>query len=176
MVRVPGLAIIVMGVTGVGKSTFGAELATQLGAPYIEGDTFHPAENVRRMAAGTPLQDADRWPWLQALGLAIAARREPAGVVASCSALKRSYRDRLRDSVGAPLLFVCLLAEREQLAARMLARKGHYMPTALLDSQLQALEVPAVDENAVLLDATRSSDSMLADLRLHLSAGVSRSR
>jgi gluconokinase len=165
-----------MGVAGVGKSTFGAALAAELGVPFIEGDTFHPAENVSKMAAGTPLQDADRWSWLQAIGQAVAAQRQARGVVASCSALKRSYRDRLRAVIGAPLLFVCLVAERERLAARMLARKDHYMPAALLDSQLQALELPAADEQAVLLDAERSVESMLAELRAQPGIGLNRSR
>ena len=163
-----GFAIIVMGVTGVGKSTFGAALAAELGVPFIEGDTLHPPEKVREMAAGTPLQDTDRWPWLQALGGEIAACRQPRGVVASCSALKRSYRDRLRETIGAPLLFVCLVAERERLAARLLERKGHYMPAALLDSQLQAFELPAADEEVVILDADRSVENMLASLRPQL--------
>ena len=160
-----GLAIIVMGVTGVGKSTFGAALATEMGVPFIEGDSFHPAANLRKMAAGIALQDADRWPWLLALGAAIEVQRHPTGAVASCSALKRSYRDRLRDIIGAPRLLVCLVAQREQIAARMQARQDHYMPVALLDSQLQTLELPASDEGVVMLDASRSVESMLASLR-----------
>ena len=96
LLATPGQAIIVMGVAGVGKSTLGAALAAELKVPFLEGDSFHPPENVHKMSAGIPLQDEDRWPWLNMLGLAIAARRQPAGVVAACSALKRSYRDRLR--------------------------------------------------------------------------------
>lgn len=161
-------AIIVMGVTGVGKSTFGEALAAELAVPFIEGDSYHPAPNVQKMAAGVPLQDADRWPWLQALGGAIRARRELSGVVASCSALKRSYRDRLREIIGEPLLFVCLLAPRATIAARMQERKGHYMPTILLDSQLEALEAPAAQEGCIMLAADQDVASMLASLRPQL--------
>lgn len=158
-------AIIVMGVTGVGKSTLGAALAAERGVPFLEGDTFHPPDNVQKMSAGIPLQDADRWPWLDRLGLAIAARREPNGAVATCSALKRSYRDRLRSLIGEPLLFVCLQAERDAIAARMQARHGHYMPVALLDSQLATLELPSRDERAIVLSADESLHDLLARLR-----------
>ncbi len=157
-------AIIVMGVTGVGKSTLGAALAAELRVPFLEGDTFHPPENVRKMSAGIPLQDADRWPWLNLLGLAIAAQRQPRGAVATCSALKRSYRDRLRAVIGEPLLFVCLQAGRGAIAARMQARQGHYMPSALLDSQLAILELPGADEHSTVLSADDTIQAMLAQL------------
>jgi gluconokinase len=168
-----GEVIIVMGVTGVGKSTLVAALAAERGVPFLEGDSFHPPENVRKMSAGIPLQDADRWPWLDLLGQAIAARREPSGVVAACSALKRSYRDRLRAMVAEPLWFVCLQAERTAIARRMQARQGHYMPVALLDSQLATLELPGRDERAIVLSADDSVPDMLARLRAHIMIGSS---
>jgi gluconokinase len=165
MLATPGQAIIVMGVTGVGKSTLGEALAAELRAPFLEGDSFHPPENVRKMSGGIPLQDADRWPWLNLLGLAVAAQRQPLGVVATCSALKRSYRDQLRRTIGEPLLFVCLHAGRDSIAARMQARQGHYMPVSLLDSQLAALELPGTDERSIVLDANDGIHVMMARLR-----------
>lgn len=167
----PAEAIIVMGVTGVGKSTLAAALAAERGVPFLEGDSFHPPENVRKMSAGIPLQDADRWPWLHLLGLAVAARREPRGAVATCSALKRSYRDRLRAMIGEPVLFVCLQADRDAIAARMQARQGHYMPVALLDSQLATFEPPGRDERVIMLAADERLQDMLARLRAQLQPG-----
>jgi len=163
--------VIVMGVTGVGKTTLGAALAAERGVPFLEGDAFHPPENVRKMSAGIPLQDADRWPWLELLGQAIAARREPNGAVATCSALKRAYRDRLRSLIAEPLLFVCLQADREAIAARMQARRGHYMPVALLDSQLATFELPGKDERAIVLAAGESVHNLLARLRTEFQIG-----
>lgn len=134
-------AIVVMGVCGCGKSSVGAELATRLGAPFVEGDALHPAANVAKMAAGAALTDADRGPWLDALAARIAEEAAPVVVVA-CSALKRAYRDRLRDGAGREVAFLYLHGSRELLAARMGAREGHFMPPALLDSQLATLEDP----------------------------------
>ena len=140
--------VVVMGVSGCGKSTVGAALAAALDLPFLEGDAFHPAGNVARMAAGIALSDADRAGWLQTLADHVgAARRSGQGLVLSCSALKRSYRDILRQ--GAPALhFVHLQGDYEVLAARMAARTGHYMPMSLLASQLETLEVPGPQENA----------------------------
>jgi gluconokinase len=147
-------AVIVMGVSGSGKSTVGAALAQALGAPFLEGDAYHPAQNVAKMAAGTPLNDDDRWPWLERLGQAIgeAARRDGVAV-AACSALKRIYRDRLRAAAGEPLYFVCLTAGREALDRRMSTRAGHFMPPSLLDSQLETLEPLEDDEWGLRLDS-----------------------
>ena len=164
LLATPGQAIIIMGVTGVGKSTLGAALAAELKVPFLEGDSLHPPENVRKMSAGMPLQDTDRWPWLNLLGQAVAAQRQPLGVVATCSALKRSYRDCLRGLIGEPLLFICLQAHRNSLAARIQARPGHYMPVTLLDSQLATLELPGADERAIVLSADDSIDGMLKQL------------
>jgi len=147
-----GQSWVVMGVSGCGKSEIGARLAQALGVGFIEGDRFHPAANVRKMSAGIALSDADRDGWLRQLaaelGRACAAGR---GVVLSCSALKRSYRDILRGS-GCALSFVHLTGARETIAARMAARPGHFMPLSLLDSQLQDLEALQPDEEGMVLD------------------------
>lgn len=143
---------VVMGVSGCGKSTVGQALAQELGVPFVEGDQFHPAANVAKMSAGMPLDDADRAGWLLALKAQIReARERGTGLVLSCSALKRRYRDLLRQ--GDPALrFAHLDGPRELIAARMQARAGHYMPPALLDSQLRDLEALQSDEAGVLLD------------------------
>ena len=134
-----------MGVSGCGKSSLGAALATTLALPFTDADDLHPAANRAKMAAGQPLTDADRWPWLQAVGAVLASN---AGVVA-CSALRRAYRDRLRDAAG-PVQFLHLVAPREVIAERLAARRGHFMPLALLDSQLATLEPLAPAEGWTL--------------------------
>ena len=143
---------VVMGVSACGKSTVGRLLAQARAATYLDGDDFHPPENVARMAAGQPLTDADRQGWLAALSARLAqARAASEGVVLSCSALKRRYRDVLRQ--GAPeLVLVFLHGSRELLAARIAARTDHYMPSSLLDSQLATLEAPLADESALAFD------------------------
>jgi gluconokinase len=158
-------SIVVMGVSGCGKSTVGRQLAAALGVEYVEGDEFHPPENVARMAAGVALTDADRQGWLEALAAQLAtARSEGRALVLSCSALKRRYRDVLRR--GAPdLLFVHLSGSRELLAQRMAARCGHYMPASLLTSQLATLEPPGLDENAVSFDVAQAPAAIVAALR-----------
>ena len=147
-------ALIVMGVSGSGKSTLGLLLAGVLRCRFLEGDAFHSLENVAKMRAGEPLDDQDRWPWLDRLGaeLSAAVARDGAGV-AACSALKRSYRERLERIVQAPLAFVFLDARVDDLARRLHDRVGHYMPASLLASQLQALEAPGPDEAVLALDA-----------------------
>jgi gluconokinase len=140
----PAPAIIVMGVSGSGKTVVGEALAEQLGLPLLEGDTFHPPANVKKMSSGVPLTDADRWPWLDAIGKAI--RDAPGPVIVACSALKRVYRERLEAAAGRPVLFLFLDASKETLAARIGNRKGHFMPASLLDSQLATLEPPGPDE------------------------------
>ena len=144
-----GPAIVVMGVSGTGKSTVGKPLADALGARFIEGDDHHPPANRKAMAEGIPLNDAMRAPWLDALAADMAAG--PGMVVATCSALKRSYRDRLRDGVGRPVLFVHLDGAPGLLAKRMTSR-SHFFPASLLDSQIATLEPPDADELSVRLD------------------------
>ncbi len=148
--------IVVMGVSGCGKSTVGRLLADGLRVDYIEGDDLHPTENVALMAAGVPLTDADRQGWLLALAQRLAdARAQGRGLVLSCSALKRSYRDILR--TGAPdVRFIHLHGARELLMARMHDRPGHYMPPSLLDSQLTTLEPPGADEQALSFDIAQT--------------------
>lgn len=138
--------IVVMGVSGSGKSTVAEALARKLELAFLEGDDFHPEENRRKMAAGIALEDEDRWPWLDGLSEAIVAARVTRGVVATCSALKRSYRNRIRTKVTPPLSFVFLSVAHDELLRRLQSRRGHFMPAALLESQLNTLEIPAVDE------------------------------
>jgi carbohydrate kinase (thermoresistant glucokinase family) len=142
--------LVVMGVAGSGKSTVGRLVAAELGWDFGEGDALHPAANVAKMAAGTPLTDDDRKPWLARVRAWIdehVAAGRP-GVIA-CSALKRAYRDALRDP---HVVFVHLAGSRERLAARLAARQGHFMPATLLDSQLAALEPPGAGEQALTVD------------------------
>lgn len=152
--------VVVMGVSGCGKSTVGRALAQALGVAYVEGDEWHPPVNVKKMAAGTPLTDDDRRDWLHALaGRLGAAHAAGQGVVLSCSALKRSYRDLLRaQSPG--LRFVFLHGSPDLLARRMAARTGHYMPPSLLQSQLDTLEPPAADEQPIALDIGRPPEQL----------------
>lgn len=153
---------VVMGVSGCGKSTVGAQLAAALGVSFLEGDSLHPARNVARMAAGFALSDEDREGWLQALaGRIRQARLAGQGLVLSCSALKRSYRDILRQ--GAPdLRFIHLHGASDLLAARMAERTGHYMPLSLLASQLGTLEVPGEEENAQRFDVASRPEDIVA--------------
>ncbi len=153
---------VVMGVSGCGKSTVGAQLAAALGLEFLEGDSLHSATNVARMATGVALSDADRAGWLQTLAERIgAASLAGTGLVLSCSALKRAYRDILRQ--GAPdLHFLYLQGDYDLLAARMAARTGHYMPLSLLVSQLATLEVPDPDEHAHIFDVASRPDMIVA--------------
>ncbi|GAA0466336.1 gluconokinase [Streptomyces sp. NPDC046215] len=144
--------VAVMGVSGTGKTTVGPLVAHALGVPYAEGDDFHPPANIAKMASGTPLDDADRAPWLDAVGTWAHSRAGLGGVV-SCSALKRAYRDRLR--AAAPgIVFLHLTGDRELIAGRMAARKGHFMTARLLDSQFATLEPLGADEAGVAVDVT----------------------
>lgn len=145
-------AIVVMGVSGCGKSTVGALLAERLGWPFEDGDSFHPPANVEKMRAGTPLTDEDRWPWLAAIAARIASAREGGeGVVVACSALKRSYRDALRDG-HADIRFLHLTGEPALIMARQAARQGHYMPASLVASQFATLEPPDTEADVIDLD------------------------
>ena len=145
-----------MGVSGSGKTTVGSALAARLGLRFVDADDLHPAANVEKMAAGIPLTDEDRWPWLDAVGAVLA----DGPVVVACSALRRVYRDRLRAAAPA-LRLVYLHGSRELLAERM-GHRDHFMPVALLDSQLATLEVPGPDEDAIALDIAAPVDAIVA--------------
>ncbi|RWO35389.1 MAG: gluconokinase [Mesorhizobium sp.] len=160
----PAPAVVVMGVAGCGKSAVGEALAAALGAVFVEGDRLHPPENVARMTSGEPLTDALREGWLDAIGRRIA---EPVGdgqsVVAACSALKRSYRERLRGFCQ-DILFLYLEIDPATAKQRVGSRQGHFMPASLVDSQFATLETPVADENALTLDATRPIADIVADV------------
>jgi gluconokinase len=152
---------VVMGITGSGKSTVGALLAHTLGVDFVEGDDYHSIENVRRMASGIPLTDDDRADWLRALATRIREARDAGtGLVLTCSALKRSYRDVLR-SAAPELRFVFLEGDRALIAERLADRRGHFMPASLLDSQLATLEAPAPDEHALTYDIRESAQEIV---------------
>jgi gluconokinase len=154
-------AIVVMGVCGSGKSVVGAGLAERLGYAFRDGDGFHPKANVEKMSAGTPLTDDDRWPWLDAIGAAMADDEGGRGLVVACSALKRVYRERIAARAGVPVVFVHLDGPRALLAERMKNRKGHFMPPSLLDSQLATLEKPAADEPAIVVSVEPPVDEVI---------------
>jgi gluconokinase len=142
--------VVVMGVAGSGKSTVAAELATRRGASFIEGDDFHSASNLEKMAAGVPLTDDDRRPWLEALREAMRSKQQ---VVVACSALKRIHRDVLREA--ADVRFVHLVVDREEIIARVGTRTDHFMGITMVESQFEALEPPAEDETDVVsIDAS----------------------
>lgn len=156
--------IVVMGVAGSGKTTIASGLAEKLGVPFVEGDSLHPAANVKKMSAGIPLTDEDRWPWLRAIGERMEVERLTGhGVVVSCSALKHVYRDCLRQQVHGKVQFVLLDGSRELISDRMKQRKGHFMPPALLDSQFATLQKPTPDEHAVVLDISHTVPQLLAE-------------
>jgi carbohydrate kinase (thermoresistant glucokinase family) len=149
--------IVVMGVSGCGKSSVGQALAEALGARFIDGDDLHPEANKAKMAAGIPLNDDDRWPWLDSVAAALAE----GDTVVACSALKRVYRERI--GAGAPeTQFVHLHGSRELLAQRMGARSNHFMPVSLLDSQLNTLELLGPDEPGHTYDIAAPVDQLVA--------------
>jgi len=154
----PGALIVIMGVSGSGKSTVGAALARRLGVPFADADDFHPAANIAKMAAGKPLTDDDRSPWLEAVGRWLADHQD--GGVMSCSALKRGYRDRLRSHCPR-IKFFHLTGSPELIAGRQAGRQGHFMPSALEKSQFDTLEPLAPDEDGISLDLGSSVDSIV---------------
>jgi len=160
--------LLLMGVSGCGKTTIGAALARRLGWDFLEGDALHPPANVAKMAAGTPLEDDDRWPWLRAIAARIDAWRAAgtSGVVA-CSALKRIYRDVL---IGAreDVRLVYLRGDKDVIAGRLMARRGHFMPPGLLDSQFRTLEEPGEDERALAVAVGSSPDVIVKNIMEHL--------
>lgn len=153
---------VVMGVCGCGKSHIGAAFASAMGGHYIDGDDLHPAANIAKMAQGQPLTDADRMPWLDLVGAALADAGD--GAVIGCSALRRIYRDRIRSAVDGPVTFLHLTGDRDVIAARLAARAGHFMPPVLLDSQIAVLEPPEPDEDAIVVDINQSPSAIVAQL------------
>ena len=151
-------AVVVMGVSSCGKTTVGEALARALGVGFTEGDKLHSAGNVAKMSAGIPLTDEDRWPWLAQVGESLSG---DAGHVTSCSALKRSYRVAIAGAAKRPVKFVHLHGSRAVLAERIAARKGHFMPPSLLDSQLATLEMPGADENVITIDIDQPADDIV---------------
>lgn len=144
-----------MGVSSSGKTVTGKAIARRLHAPFLDGDDFHPPANKEKMRAGIPLGDEDRWPWLAALAAALHRAAELKGVaVGACSALKRTYRERLVAEAGEPILFVFLDGTQEVIAGRIAARVHEYMPASLLTSQFATLEAPGPDENVLALPVT----------------------
>jgi gluconokinase len=156
---------VIMGVCGAGKSLIGARLARELGVEFVEGDVLHPAENVKRMAAGIPLTDEDRHEWLLAIANRLReASRTGVGLVVSCSALKRRYRDLLRSAGDPDVRFVYLAGSRAVIEQRLAKRTGHFMPPALLESQLATLEEPLPEEQAWTCDIRETPDVIVAQL------------
>ncbi|MDQ0471396.1 gluconokinase [Labrys wisconsinensis] len=162
--------IVVMGVSGCGKTSVGQGIAAWLGAAFIEGDALHPRRNVEKMSAGIPLDDDDRWPWLDLIsGELRQASMARQALVVSCSALKTIYRERLRQAADDRLCFVFLRGSREALLERLAQRRGHYMPVSLLDSQLGALEDPAGEQGVVAIDiGIGGADQVLEAVRARL--------
>src|SRR4051812_35104277 len=159
-----------MGVAGAGKSLIGARFARAAGVEFLEGDDYHPATNVAKMAGGVPLTDTDRAAWLATLGEQLkVAHGKRVGIVIACSALKRVYRDMLRRDAGAQVRFIYLRVPRDVLVERLTHRRGHFMPATLLDSQLATLEEPADEEHAWVVDATLPPDRIVASLMQRVS-------
>lgn len=165
------MVILIMGVSGCGKTTVGERLATKLGLPFQEGDALHPPANIAKMAGGTALTDADRWPWLEAVAAWMDERRATgSGGIISCSALKRAYRERLRS--GRPdVQLVFLRGSRAAIANRLAARAGHFMPPSLLDSQLAALEEPEAQERPIVVGIEQTVPQIVEEILVGLNTG-----
>jgi gluconokinase len=171
----PRRAIVVMGVAGAGKTTVGERLAVGRGLPLIDGDNLHPPANIAKSSSGVPLTDEDRWPWLDAIASRLAGETA-AEVVVTCSALRRVYRDRLRQGAGRPVGCICLHGTPELLAERSGARSGHFAPASLLPSQLAALEDPTGEPGVVRVEIDGTVVEVVArvEAALALLAGSSR--
>jgi gluconokinase len=156
--------LVLMGVSGVGKTTTGQKLAKKLGWEFRDADEFHPAANIAKMKAGEPLEDTDRWPWLDAIGHWIDERLHHGGrAIVTCSALKRVYRERLL-SARPEVRLVYLKGSKALIADRLTRRNDHFMPPALLESQFNALEEPRRDERAIVVDVSQSPSRVVANI------------
>jgi gluconokinase len=156
-------AIVVMGVSGAGKSTVGKLVAAQLACPFRDADSFHPKANIEKMSRGEPLSDEDRWPWLNAIAAWIAEHRAAGTMcVVTCSALKRAYRDIVTNRQSADVRLVYLKGDFDLIEARLKARTGHFMPPGLLHSQFAALEEPGADENAITVSIDATPEAIAA--------------
>lgn len=162
----PNLRIVVAGIAGSGKTTIGSELASRLGIRYVDGDSLHPPHNIHKMSAGIPLTDTDRWPWLGAVASELHA---DTGCVISCSALRRSYRDTLREPGAVQFIFLGITADTA--LERAMRRPDHFMPADLVESQLDTLEMPMPDETDVMVISAESTvDSVIEAALTALSA------
>ena len=156
-------AVVVMGVSGAGKSTVGRLIAERLECPFRDADSFHPAANIAKMSRGEPLTDEDRWPWLRAIAAWIAEHRAAETTcVVTCSALKRRYRDLVTDEQRTDVRLVYLKGDFELIEARLKARIGHFMPPGLLRSQFDALEEPGTDEHAITVSVDAAPEEIAA--------------
>ncbi|MEL6436830.1 MAG: gluconokinase [Pseudomonadota bacterium] len=151
---------VIMGVAGCGKTSVGEALGAKFGWHYEDGDTLHPQHNIDKMERGIPLTDADRHPWLLLVGETLCTHT--GSIAIGCSALKRSYRDTIRQAAKTDVCFIHLAGTRELIESRMAARQGHFMPVSLLDSQFAALEPPNADENAITVDISGDLESVIA--------------
>jgi gluconokinase len=165
----PRALVVVMGVAGAGKTTVGLRLAEALSGKFVDGDNLHGDEARAKMSQGVALTDEDRWPWLDRIAAALGdgLSRGVATVIA-CSALKRIYRDRLRQRVGGSLRFVYLKADRDLMRARVAGRRGHYMPASLVDSQFATLEPPDGEPDVIVLAADAYLDAVIPKLAAEL--------
>ena len=156
-------AVVVMGVSGSGKSTIGKPVATKLDCPFRDADSFHPKANIEKMSRGEPLTDEDRWPWLKAIAAWIDEHRKAGTTcVVTCSALKRVYRDIVTGNQSADVRLVYLEGDFDLIESRLKARKGHFMPPELLRSQFATLEEPAVEEHAITVSIDATPDEIVA--------------
>jgi gluconokinase len=165
--------LVVMGVSGCGKTSVGEAIAAHFGVPCIEGDAMHPPANIAKMSGGTPLTDGDRWPWLDALAVSLKAEADSCrGAVATCSALKSAYRDRIQAGCGPQTRFIFLDCSRQTLERNLGNRKGHFMPPSLLDSQLATLEPPYDESRAIIIDGNEQVDAVIKSVILKLERGA----
>ncbi|MGI3898885.1 MAG: gluconokinase [Janthinobacterium lividum] len=163
------LLLVVMGVSGSGKTTVAAQLAGRIGLPFVDGDDLHPKSNVAKMHAGVPLDDDDRWPWLDSVAATLAAAADGGGMVLACSALKHAYRDRIRGGTAGLASFAFLDVSFEQIAQRLKTRVDHFMPPNLLQSQFATLERPGGDEADVMtIPADGKADDIVAEVTRRL--------